>query len=160
MKNTVKNTVIVELYKAEWCRFCKSFFPIWEKLDDVLKSDKIKNMLKSENVEVEMYHYEETENPQIMIDKKITSYPTIKITIKDINNNEKYPELKSRDPETLINTMFSSLVSDKLKKNILNEFNSKYNISGGYFNYVTKPNLKYYAAYLKYKKRYLDIKNS
>jgi len=152
-----KTQIFIDLYKANWCGACQNFFPTWTQLEKVINSKNVQSMLKSENIEINMKCYEETTDSEIMIKEKIRSYPTIKISILT-NNNKNSVNLSNRAPETIINEAFSPC-SDNLKKLIIKEFHTPSNMSGGYFDYVTKPHLRYYNEYLKCKNKYLALKN-
>lgn len=148
--------IYITLYKANWCGYCRRFEPDWRKIQSILKSGEIKNKLDDEKIEVIFDEYEDTAHRDVMLKNKISSYPTVKVSVVD-GNNKKTFDLKSEDRELnkFINSALEPL-SANLKNIIRSKLNSNQN--GGYFDYV-KPDLKYYHKYLKYKSKYLDLKN-
>jgi hypothetical protein len=116
--------------------------------------------LKKEHIEIDMKCYEESNTIPGNSEKfkDIKSYPTIKISKID-KSGKKELEYTNREPEVFIKQAFEAC-SDKLQQAILAKYNSlNTQMTGGYFDYINKPHLKYYGAYLKYKQKYLALKH-
>ncbi len=60
------------LFKAEWCGHCKSFKPVWEKLQKEYEK----------NDDVELVTYDSDNNKLEMLMYKINSFPTILLQSK------------------------------------------------------------------------------
>jgi hypothetical protein len=153
--------IYVTLYKAKWCGYCNRFKPDWEIIKSVFNNNSIKSELIKQNIAISFDEYDDEENKDVIVRAGIKSYPTIRVTIKDINKKTFDIEDNERELTAFTNKILEG-TSKELIKMVLNEINmiqNKKNMSGGYFNYVSKPNLKYYGEYLKYKQRYLSLKN-
>jgi len=106
----------IELYYANWCGHCVKFKPTW---------DKLKVELDKHNISYNDYE-DSTMNSQQK--GSITGYPTIKITVDNIEKEYSGPRNVS---------------------NILSALEVSGTQSGG--------NSNYYHKYLKYKRKYIAL---
>jgi thiol-disulfide isomerase/thioredoxin len=150
--------IYITLYKAEWCGYCKRFKPDWEKFQNIINNNSIQKELTKENIKVFFDTYDDAENRDVILRAKIKYYPTLKVTIKEDNKKETFDiESEERELSILTKKLFGK--SDNLINMIINEINSNKKLSGGYFDYINKPELKYYKEYLKCRNKYLALKS-
>ncbi len=149
----MKKTYIT-LYKAKWCGYCTSFLPDWNRITAIFENNDIIKKLHDNNLKYFFKIYDDTENNDVIKNANITSFPTIKISILDTDNNTKKEfELEPQDREP--NRFISALIKNEdLKKIILDKYNESNIQSGG------ENNTNYYLKYIKYKTKYLKIKNN
>ncbi len=151
--------IYVTLYKAEWCGYCKRFKPDWEKFQTIMKKESVANKLKKDNIKIVFDTYDDAQNRDVILRAAIKYYPTVKVTIIDNNKKTTYDlEDKDRELGALTKKLFNG------NNDIINMINKelihiKKQLSGGYFDYVNKPELKYYKEYLKCRNKYLTLKN-
>ena len=121
----------ITLYHANWCGHCKQFQPVWE----AMKKEYGDKGIKFES-------YEQTENPDIMKQNKIESFPTIQFKYGDYGAEY----VGVRNPDEIMDqyTMFKEMTKD-MKGGANNEYKQKY--------------LKYKAKYLKAKEKIKKLKN-
>lgn len=149
--------ISVVLYKAEWCGYCMRFKPTWNKVMNLLKTDKMTKLLENENIKINFVEYDSESNRDVIIADGISSYPTIKITKKiGANHNSMLLDDNQRELNAFVRTIFDNQkVIDEINTEITNT-----NLSGGFFNYSTDEKLKYYKKYLKYKQKYITAKRN
>ena len=119
----------VSLFYADWCGHCQVFKPTWE----LLKKD-----FEHNGVEYEEF---ESENVQAMKENQISGYPTIKISHNGKVENYNGP----REREHL-------LIHLKNLQNVQSGGNNND------LNINEQSNEDYYEKYLKYKLKYLQLK--
>lgn len=117
----------ITLFHADWCIHCKNFLPEWNKIMEFSK--KYPNLLIAKE-------YEQTKNPEIMEQEKISGYPTI--IIESDGKKEKY-------------------TGDRTKEKILEFMNIKCDDDVGIQNGGNMDD-GYRSKYLKYKTKYLKLK--
>ncbi len=157
--------IYIKLYKVSWCGYCKSFEPQWEKFVSVLSSEDMTNKLKTQNITIIFDKYDGDLNKEATARANIKYYPTVRVCIDntdDDNNDDEKNTYDLADHERELNAFADKIFSNNLiTPELLNEIKSNFSqpLSGGFFDYVTKPKLKYYNKYLKYKQKYLSLKN-
>lgn len=78
MATKVQKAIV--LYYADWCRHCEKFKPIWNKIKEQYKNNK----------GIKFLEYEATKHPDIMTQKQISGFPTIRaeVLVKYKNGKE------------------------------------------------------------------------
>ena len=102
----------VTLYYANWCGHCKTFKSTWNSLKPYFQK-----------YNIEFKDYEESENPQIMKDNNVNSFPTIIIE----KNGSKYNYNGDRTVDGLINELIPNIQLGGFKRNI-KKYKIKYNL--------------------------------
>jgi thiol-disulfide isomerase/thioredoxin len=146
--------VRAELYYANWCGHCNQFKEEWNKL---------KSQLDQKYGGNSWGEYEESENRQIMKEKGINGYPTIKI---NVNGVEKEYQGK-RSAESIMNFIDDSITGKHDNgENGNNKFKqcggsrNKHRCVGGVCSRNTNSTPKRYdLKYLKYKAKYMKLKS-
>ena len=165
---------------AHWCHFCNDFKPIYVMAKEIYKKSK---EIDNYDIEFEDYNLAEDDIKNIFklnhfeIQDKITGYPTIFINIKNTEKkNNEYLQIE----QTIINenekkNNKKQLYEVAAKKFITNIINALKNINsdnrvlitqqgGNINNNESKRNFLneelYKKKYLKYKSKYLELKNS
>ena len=129
----------ITLYHSDWCSHCKEFKPIWNQLKESLSNSNINNK------QIEFIEYEYPNDLVSFLKEGVEEFPTIKIS----KNNNSY-EYKG-------DTTFDSIKKELLDDNLITQ-------SGGFNNIQTKTHKnkfedKMKEKYLKYKKKYQELKN-
>ena len=169
--------IIVIFARANWCGHCKHFEPIYEKSIENYKNNKY---LKDFDIEFENYDMaDENRKNSFMLSHftaldKVEGYPTILINKKtkskniyivtahthiDRNDNDEKndDEAEKNDAaDRFLNNISNSLKSLNSDNKIL------YTMSGGaMINYQTSLTEELYRKkYLKYKSKYIELKNN
>lgn len=129
----------ITLYHSDWCSHCREFKPIWNQLKESLSNSNINNK------QIEFIEYEYPNDLVSFLKEGVEEFPTIKIS----KNNNSY-EYKG-------DTTFDSIKKELLDDNLITQ-------SGGFNNIQTKTHKnkfedKMKEKYLKYKKKYQELKN-
>ena len=95
------SNIKVELYYADWCPHCINFKPIWHKFK------------KAVDGKIKCREYEESENKELIQQKKINGFPTIRIIID--GEIEEYTG--GRDYDTFYNYVSGKLNGSDNKSN-------------------------------------------
>lgn len=141
--------IYLSAYMATWCGFCTSFKPIWNRLISIINEPDIVNKLKQNNIKIFFSTYDDNKDNEIIKKANITSYPTIRVSIVDDNVKKDFElDPEDREPSRFLNAILSDDVKE-IKQEILDKYNQQ---SGG-----SKSN--YYLKYIKYKNKYLALKN-
>ena len=79
----------ITLYKTEWCPYCTSYITMWNKINTFFTHKKINKVLKASNTTVlfTIIDLDDTKKKQEIIKNKVSSVPTVIITIMDDNTN-------------------------------------------------------------------------
>ena len=123
----------LELYYANWCGHCTSYKPEWEAITKVLNKNNIKTA-----------QYEHGKYKAKMEKDGINSYPTLIYT--DANGQKE-------------------IISDRSSAGIFDKLNITPSMLGGGCNcgsadcHKCSINIEYKDKYLKYKAKYLQLKN-
>lgn len=91
----------VELYYANWCPACQVFKPTWKKLKPILEKEGI-----------ECKEFEDSSFKQLIEQKKIKSYPTIRIVDMDEKESD---YKKERTADSLFETLTGKKMSEEQK---------------------------------------------
>ncbi len=129
--------ILIELYKADWCGHCKSFSPIWEKLPEKLRE-------AAKNVKFEFITYDSETHNNLMVERGISSFPTLTITV----DGTKYELKKLNGIEDLISEILKII---QVNQTTIPDPQTFHPQNGGGF---------YYRKYLKYKQKYLTLRSS
>jgi hypothetical protein len=62
---------LIELFRAEWCGYCKRFEPDWKKLTEM------------DDIECEKYEHTDPKDKEHFAKNDVQGYPTIYITVND-----------------------------------------------------------------------------
>jgi thiol-disulfide isomerase/thioredoxin len=128
--------ITLTLIHAPWCPYCQEFYPKWVELENYLESNKPKGI----KINTERKNEQELgrDNLPTINGNKVSSFPTIKITIKKNNNVEEYKYDGERKKKLIV-------------MNALKKAGISNNQTGGYSKkslYKRKMN-KYHIKYLK-----------
>jgi len=161
----MSDKIKIILARANWCGHCKDFEPIYDLSQIFYKNNKF---LKEYNINFENYDMADNDiKNKFMLNHfnamdQIEGYPTILINIKNKENNKYYNiqhtvrDYKiSNNKEQIENAALRFLdnISNKIKS--LNSDNKiLYTQTGG-----KNQNELYKKKYLKYKSKYLNLKN-
>jgi|SRR5271168_3611018 len=121
----------ITLYHANWCSHCIAFKPEWEKLTKEIDKLAASRNTSSSSRSITYEVYEDTANPDVMKKNNITGYPTIRINRKDYDGE--------RDAKSIMKKL------------------NKLAVGGRRRSSRVKKDYKY--KYLKYKSKYINIKN-
>ena len=92
----------ITLYKTEWCPFCTSYITMWNKINTFFTHKKINKVLKASNTTVlfTIIDLDDTKKKQEIIKNKVSSVPTVIITIMDDNTNTSNNSSERSDSHT------------------------------------------------------------
>ena len=156
--------IYVTLYRWEQCGWCRRFQPDWDLLVNIFNSSEVKSRLTSANINISLKDYEYERDRQIIEKSGVSSYPTVKVTIKDNGKKDDFTlEDNQREVGKFVDAVLKN--ADKqlvefIKKEVYDaqtERNNKQ--TGGYFQYAKTKRMRYYNEYLKLRKEYLALKN-
>ncbi len=142
--------------KTNWCGHCKAFTPV---LNDLIKNNNkfndIKKKFNIDNVNIEVFDYENDKDKQEYKNKYyslfVDGYPSVYGLYE--KGNEKFA-FKIDHVEVRENNNIDDQ-SKKFINNIITAFNNNKSQSGG-----TQNISPYYNKYLKYKNKYLTLKQN
>jgi thiol-disulfide isomerase/thioredoxin len=139
---TKKNIDKVVLYHAKWCGHCIRFQDSWKKLKEDLKE-----------LNIETDEYEETQYQDRMKKENILGYPTIRF-YKSSGEHKDYEgarenKLIIKEATEYFNLSNKKQIGGKKKAYIIEH--NKYN--------EDEDEDTYQAKYVKYKKKYIELKN-
>ena len=152
------------LFYSHGCIHCNHFMPVWEKIKSYC-SKKLKDVKihEVESGEMQLMQFEPSRNTTGVDLNEITGFPTIMIRR---NTDGKLFPIEDRRQESIIKKLKSVVGENKHGGDSSDENDSK-KLNGGKKNKKVKVqtgggnNSEFYREkYLKYKKKYLDLKNS
>lgn len=112
----MKKPVVITLYHAEWCHYCKDFMPTW----NAMKAQ-IGGHTKC-NKNIELKEFEDSEINSLSVAEKsingakIEGYPTIKIQIDKSGGGKNYKEYHfdgNRSPKDIYKFVLNKLKAQK-----------------------------------------------
>lgn len=124
----------IKLFYANWCGHCINFKPHWEKFKQFVQKGDLKDHMNNDII-IKTEEYAEGSNDMEFEKEKITGYPTV-IIYKNNVEREQYND------EPTFEALLKHFNVEK------NDFQK-----GGYNN-----DDDYYDKYIKYKKKYIDLK--
>lgn len=107
----------ITLYHAKWCGHCVRFLPTWKKFIEQLDKHKV-DIQKKYNINIKAVDFEDTENENVMKEKDITSFPTIRIK-EDENEEVGYENDRN------IKSIIRSIIPDISEEDVTNWFPDK-----------------------------------
>ena len=91
----------ITLYKTKWCPYCTSYITMWNKINKFFTQEKINKVLKDSNTTVlfTIIDLDDRTNPEI-IKNKVSTVPTVIITIMDDNTSNNSSERSNSHTDT------------------------------------------------------------
>lgn len=123
----------ITLYYADWCGHCVRFKPVWKELKEYIKSNKIPIIMED---------YEADKDKEIVDKAGVRSFPTILVE-EETKKTFEYNGDRSSVRKIL----------DTLKIKSVGQ------TGGGYLSSVAVLSNDYQKKYMKYKLKYLKLKN-
>lgn len=179
----MEDEIHIILAKANWCGHCKNFEPIYTMAEKIYKDNKF---LKNYNIEFEQYDMADDDGKnKFMLNHlnaidKIKGYPTVMINIRNLSDKKnEYHEIshserdfnKRDEQEQILSGSNNFLTNiENLLKSLESDGKVQYVQAGGsgsnsgYTNntvsHSTLENEMYRKKYLKYKSKYIELKNT
>lgn len=124
----------IKLFYADWCGHCRNFKPIWTEFKNFLKVNPNLKDKDNKSISIVTEEFDDSNNMEATLEK-VEGFPTI-IVYKNTIERDVY------NGERTLNGLkkYFNLSTDSL------------NQKGG--------NLNYYNKYMKYKLKYLQLKNN
>jgi len=124
----------ITLYYADWCPHCVSFKPVWNNIKAHCDANKIKHE-----------EYEDSKNSEIMKEKNIGGFPTIKI----VKDGKEYEYAGPRTENAILAELkgVKSVQTGGKKKNKQSPV------------HLSEEDKMYQMKYYKYKAKYIHLKN-
>ncbi len=182
----MEDNLHIILAKANWCGHCKNFEPIYTMAEQIYKDNKF---LKNYNIEFEQYDMADDDGKnKFMLNHlgaidKIKGYPTVMINIRNLRDKKnEYYEIshserdfnKKTEQEQILSGSNNFLTNiENLLKTIESDGKIQYVQAGGKIQCVQAggftndkvshssiENEIYRKKYLKYKSKYIELKNT
>jgi hypothetical protein len=148
----------ISLYYALWCGHCMEFKPTWNNFKKYLELHK-DDISKKYHITIKTEEFEDSKDGEQIEEKKITGFPTIHI------DDEPYED--DRTMAAMIKALIPTISDDDIKDWFPEEpKRGGKTINDAAMNFLDTLNSMegggrsvFYAKYMKYKAKYLKIKN-